>query len=159
VPAGALAGTSRLFARTTLALHTWDTLTSTAHTPSTLLPAAHSSELLRQLRLRQRWAALLARQAPGAGPPADAGGQQQQQQEQLSGESPRHASSGVGGASAADGSASFTAVGAAMDAGGQQPGRRPSPEQRATAAQEADHPGLGGKRSMQVRPAVWWPGS
>ena len=60
-----LCGTESVFQRTALALETWDTLASTASTPSTLLPSGHSQELMRQLRLRQRWSKLVSGGAAG----------------------------------------------------------------------------------------------
>jgi hypothetical protein len=73
-----------VFARTRMALQTWDQLCSNASTPSTVLPAG-SSELVRQLRVRERWARLVG-VPPGAAVAATQGEsedpQQQQQQEE-----------------------------------------------------------------------------
>lgn len=85
-----------VFARTRMALQTWDTLCNNASTPSTVLPAG-SSELVRQLQVREKWAKLVGvphgdtEAAPEAADEQDdaeqqegdsaAGGRKQQRQE------------------------------------------------------------------------------
>lgn len=47
-----------IYRRTQMALQTWNTLTTNASTPSTVLPL-NSDELMRQLRVRERWGKLV----------------------------------------------------------------------------------------------------
>jgi hypothetical protein len=85
-PDSSLPVDTAVFARTRMALQTWDQLCSNASTPSTVLPAG-SSELVRQLRVRERWARLVgvppgaaAAAAPAMEGDSEAPEQQQQQQ-------------------------------------------------------------------------------
>lgn len=82
-PDSSLPVDTAVFARTRMALQTWDQLCSNASTPSTVLPAG-SSELVRQLKVRERWARLVG-VPPGAAAAAMQGesqGPEQQQQQQ-----------------------------------------------------------------------------
>eukprot|EP00775_Hariotina_reticulata_P002343 gene2343-2650_t len=101
-----------VFARTRMALETWDTLSSNASTPSTVLPAG-SSELVRQLRVRERWARIVGV------PPA---GQQEVQQGSQQGQAA--AGSAVQSEGAAEGS-----VGNGGSCGQQTSPGRPGPRQ------------------------------
>jgi hypothetical protein len=73
-----------VFARTRMALQMWDQLCSNASTPSTVLPAG-SSELVRQLKVRERWARLVG-VPPGAAAPALQGESQGPEQQQQQGD-------------------------------------------------------------------------
>jgi hypothetical protein len=85
-PDSSLPVDTAVFARTRMALQTWDQLCSNASTPSTVLPAG-SSELVRQLRVRERWARLVG-VPPGAAAAAVQGESQgpEQQQDQQQGD-------------------------------------------------------------------------
>jgi hypothetical protein len=102
-PDSSLPVDTAVFARTRMALQTWDQLCSNASTPSTVLPAG-SSELVRQLRVRERWARLVG-VPPGAAAPAMEGeseGPEQQQQQQGGDAAAAAAAAGVHEAPALD---------------------------------------------------------
>lgn len=75
-----------VFARTRMALQTWDTLCNNASTPSTVLPATNS-DLVRALQVRERWAKIVGVQHAAAAPDGTAAAVEQvtpQQQQQHS---------------------------------------------------------------------------
>jgi hypothetical protein len=67
-----------VFARTRMALQTWDTLCNNASTPSTVLPAG-SGELVRQLQVRERWAKIVGVPHSEAAP---AGAEEEEREQQ-----------------------------------------------------------------------------